>query len=152
MTSRCSRLAAAVLCTVAAGAWATAAVSAAPTPSPPPHAGRPTRAEAEAAFLKTVNNRNSSYVVTGDLAHYAGTHVAYTCSVDAIVRPGVILGQCGAEAEPVDLFVELPTEHLRAGDKLRVLGVMERPATWTDVTGHTVYYAFVRAVFVDPAR
>jgi hypothetical protein len=48
------------------------------------------------------------------------------------------------------LFVKFPTEHLRMGERLRVLGVMEAPATWVDVTGHSVYYAFVRAVFVDP--
>lgn len=106
----------------------------------------------EAAFLRTVDRRNSAYVVTGDLSRFAGTHVAYTCAVDAIVRPGVMLGQCGAEAEPIDLFVELPTAKLHAGDRLRILGYMDRPATWTDVSGHSVYYAFLKAVFVDRLR
>ena len=66
------------------------------------------------------------------------------------MRPGIILGQCGADAEPMDLFVKLPTQHVRMGERFRVLGIMEAPATWADVTGHTVYYAFLRAVFVDP--
>jgi hypothetical protein len=50
----------------------------------------------------------------------------------------------------MDLFVKLPTQHVRMGERFRVLGIMEAPATWADVTGHTVYYAFLRAVFVDP--
>jgi hypothetical protein len=107
------------------------------------------RSNAEAAFLRTVNPRNTANVVTGDLSAYAGTHVAYTCVVDAIVREDVILGQCGSEAEPMDLFVRLPTAHLRFGERLRVLGILERPASWADITGHTVYYAFLRAVHVD---
>jgi hypothetical protein len=107
------------------------------------------RSDQEAAFLRTVNPRNTANVVTGDLAAYAGTHVAYTCVVDAIVRDGVILGQCGSEAEPMDLFVRVPTQRLRFGERLRILGVLERPASWADVTGHTVYYAFLRAVYVD---
>jgi hypothetical protein len=107
------------------------------------------RSNAEAAFLHTVNPRNTANVVTGDLSAYAGTHVAYTCVVDAIVREDVILGQCGSEAEPMDLFVRLSTAHLRFGERLRVLGILERPASWADVTGHTVYYAFLRAVYVD---
>lgn len=107
------------------------------------------RTAQEAAFLHSVNPRNTAYVVTGNLMAFAGTRVAYACHVDGIVRPGIILGDCGSEAEPMDLFVKLPTEHLRVGDRVRVLGVLERPATWSDITGHTVYYAFLRAVFVD---
>jgi len=106
----------------------------------------------EAAFMRTVNVHDTAYVVTGDLPAYAGRHVAYTCDVDVVVRSGVILGQCGSEAEPMDLFVELPTGGLHAGDRLRVLGVMDRPASWSDITGHTVYYAFLKAVFVDRVR
>jgi hypothetical protein len=110
------------------------------------------RAAQEASFLRTVDPTRTANFVTGDLARYAGMHVDYVCDVDTIVRAGVILGQCGSEAEPIDLFVRLRTDHLRVGDRLRVLGVMEQPATWADVMGHTVYYAFVRAVFVDAVK
>jgi len=99
--------------------------------------------------MRTVNPRNTANRVTGDLPYYAGTHVAYTCTVDEIVQAGLILGQCGPEAEPVDLYVKLPTQQLRVGQRLRVLGILERPVPWTDIFGHTVYYAFVKAVFVD---
>ncbi len=110
------------------------------------------RAAQEARFLRSVDRQNTANLVTGDLSYYTGSHVAYTCDVDTIVRPGVILGQCGSEAEPIDLFVRLSTAHLRTGDRLRVLGIMEQPASWADVMGHTVYYAFLRAVFVDRVR
>lgn len=103
----------------------------------------------EAAFLRTVDPRDTANVVTGDLVHYAGTHVAYACDVDNVVRAGVILGQCGSAAEPLDLFIHLPTSHVHTGDRLSVLGIMEPPAAWTDVSGHTVYYAFVKAIFVN---
>jgi hypothetical protein len=103
----------------------------------------------EAAFLRTVDRQNTANVVTGDLVHYAGTHVAYICDVDNVVKPGLILGQCGSEAEPMDLFVHLSTTGIRVGDRLEVLGVMEQPAMWTDITGHTVYYAFLKAIFVN---
>ena len=103
----------------------------------------------EAAFLRTVDRHNTANVVTGDLERYAGTHIAYECAVDKIVRPGLILGECGSSAEPLDLFIHVATAGLHEGERLRVLGVMERPAMWTDVTGHTVYYAFIKAMFVD---
>jgi hypothetical protein len=109
-----------------------------------------TRSVQEARFLRSVDRQNSASRVTGDLSSYTGSRVAYLCAVDEIVRPGIILGQCGPDAEPMDLFVKLPTQHLRLGERFRVLGIMEAPATWADVTGHTVYYAFLRAVFVDP--
>ncbi len=108
-----------------------------------------TLAVREAAFMRTVDRQKTAYVVTGDLVHYAGTHVAYTCEVDRIVQPGVILGDCGTEAEPMDLFVHIATGRLHAGERLKILGVMEPPATWTDISGHTVYYAFMKAVFVE---
>jgi hypothetical protein len=103
----------------------------------------------EAAFLRTVDRHNTANVVTADLPRYAGTHVAYLCDVDKVVRAGLILGECGSTAEPLDLFIHLPTAGLHDGERLRVLGVMEPPAMWTDITGHTVYYAFIKARFVD---
>ncbi len=99
--------------------------------------------------MKTVDPHNTANVVTGDLVGFAGKHVAYTCAVDGIVRAGVILGNCGSSFEPMDLFVELPTAQVHVGDRLRVLGVLERPGSWTDLWGHTVYYAFLKARFVD---
>jgi hypothetical protein len=104
----------------------------------------------EARFLRAVDRQNSLSRVTGDLSSSTGSRVAFVCAVDEIVGREIILGQCGSDAEPTDLFVKLPTEHLRMGERLRVLGVMEAPATWVDVTGHPVYYGFVHAVFVDP--
>lgn len=110
------------------------------------------RAAQEAAFLKTIEADKTAYVVTGDLVHFAGVHVNYVCDVEGIVRPGVAIGQCGYESEPTDLFLNMPTEHVKVGDRYRILGIIERPESWTDLLGHTVYYAFVRAVFVDPVK
>ncbi len=137
----------------AAVALAVALALAAPSAradSSAPAGKAPTRSDQEARFLRAVDRQNSVGRVTGDLSSSVGSRVAFVCAVDGIVRRGIILGQCGPIAEPMDLFVKLPTEHLRMGERLRVLGVMETPATWVDVTGHPVYYAFVRAVFVDP--
>jgi hypothetical protein len=103
----------------------------------------------EAAFLRTVDPHNTAYVVTGDLVHFTGTHVAYVCGIDSMVQKGLVLADCGTPAEPMDLFVHLPTAGLHAGDRVRVLGVIERPAQWTDLMGHTVYYAFLKAIYVD---
>jgi hypothetical protein len=127
-------------------------VVAAASPAPAADVTPPSRAIQEAAFMKSVDPRQTANVVTGDLVAFAGKHVAYTCAVDGIVRAGVILGQCGSEAEPMDLFVELPTSQIHLGDRLRVLGVLERPVQWTDLWGHTVYYAFLKAHFVDRIR
>jgi hypothetical protein len=107
-------------------------------------------APAEKALSRSVDRQNTASRVTADLSSYTGSRVAYVCAVDGIVRPGIILGQCGTDAEPMDFFVKLPTQHVRMGERFRVLGIMEAPATWADVTGHTIYYAFLRAVFVDP--
>lgn len=83
------------------------------------------------------------------MSSYAGSPVAYSCNVDAVLRKGTIIGQCGPETEPVDLFIEMPGARVKTGQRVRVLGLLEPPIPWTDVFGHTVYYAFVRAVFVD---
>lgn len=90
--------------------------------------------------------------MTDDVPHHTGEHVAYTCSVDEIVRPAIVIGQCGPEDEPVDLYLELPAGMWRTGQVLRVLGIIDRPGSWSDVSGHTVYYPFIKAVFVDPLR
>ncbi len=103
----------------------------------------------QAAFLRTVDRHDTANLVTGDLVHYAGTHVAYVCDVDNVVKTGLILGQCGSDAEPIDFFIHLPTAGLHKGERLQILGVLENPAMWTDVNGHTVYYAFIKALFVN---
>ena len=127
--------------------------AAAPSPSPSAAAhqrGKPlSRSQREAAFLRTVDRQRTASVVTGDLSFYAGSPVAYVCDVEEVLQKG-FLGQCGADEEPVDLFIDFPKGRVKKGQRLRVLGILEAPIPWTDVFGHTVYYAFVRAVFVDP--
>ncbi len=113
-------------------------------------AAKPTLAEA--AFLRTVNPRLSANVVTSNLTYFAGTHVAYACEIQHVVQAGVALGDCGTSEEPVSLFIHLPTAHLREGQNVRVVGVMETPVSWTTVTGRTVYYAFLKALYVDRLR
>lgn len=115
----------------------------------PAGADPPRLSAREAAFMRTVDRQNTANVVTGDLVRFTGTHVAYLCDVDNVVAPGLILGQCGSAEEPMDLFVHLPTRGVRAGDRLRILGVVEPPAMWTDLSGSTVYYAFIKALYVD---
>ncbi len=131
-------------------ALALAAPSAAHAQSTAPAEKALSRSVEEARFLHSIDRQNTASRVTADLSSYTGSRVAYVCAVDGIVRPGIILGQCGTDAEPMDLFVKLPTQHVRMGERFRVLGIMEAPAAWADVTGHTIYYAFLRAVFVDP--
>jgi hypothetical protein len=109
----------------------------------------PSRAQQESAFLKVVDAQSNADAVAGNLMGAVGKHVDYECWVEQVVREGIMIGQCGNPDEPIDVFVKLPTDHLKIGDHLRVLGVIEQPAVWADVTGHPVYYAFMRAVFVD---
>ena len=107
---------------------------------------------AETAFMRQVTESQDANRLTGDLPHAAGRRVAYYCSVETIVKPGVILGQCGPDQETVDVFVKMPTGKLKDDERLRVLGIVEPPAQWSDIMGHTVYYAIVRAVYVDPLK
>jgi hypothetical protein len=110
----------------------------------------PSRAHAEALFMRTVDMATDDANATvGNLQKNAGKHVAFDCWVEQVVRDGVMIGQCGNPDEPIDVYVELPTAGLHIDDHLRVLGVMMPPAEWSDVTGHPMYYAFLRAVFVD---
>jgi hypothetical protein len=102
----------------------------------------------EAAFLRTVDPLLTADRMTSDVLAYVHAHVAFICEVEELTRPGVVVGQCGTEGEPVDLYLKLPgTWH--KNEKLRVLGIMDTPASWSDVDGHTIYYPFVRAVYVD---
>jgi hypothetical protein len=135
-----ARRAASVLCL--ALTWAASC-------APPTGAQEHSLAVREAAFLRTVDRHNTAYVVTGDLVRFTGTHVAYDCGIDSIVQKGLTLSDCGTEAEPMDLFVRMPTAGIHVGERVRVLGVIERPAQWTDLMGHTVYYAFLKALYVE---
>jgi hypothetical protein len=43
----------------------------------------------------------------------------------------------------------MPTDHAKTGQRFRVIGEMETPSMWVDVSGHPWYTGFVKARFVD---
>ncbi len=103
---------------------------------------------AERAFARTVAPLSANDV-TGNLIRNIGRHVAFVCTVTAIVHADTMIGQCGRVEEPVDLYVLTPTAKLKIGTRLRVLGEMLTPAQWVDVTGHSWYTAMMKAEFTD---
>ena len=103
---------------------------------------------AERAYARTIEPASANEV-TGDLIKNIGKHVAFICTVTAIVHPDTMIGQCGRDAEPVDMYVLTPTAGFRIGTKLRVLGEMTPPGQWVDVTGHSWFTPFVKARFAD---
>jgi hypothetical protein len=127
------------------------ALGATETPAPALHgsASTPSRHAQEAAFARAVKVDQTANVVTGNVPYYTGMHVGYTCDVDDIITPAVLIAQCGRDEEPVDLYVEMPTSGWRLHERFRLFGVIDRPGSWADVTGHTIYYPFIRAVYVD---
>lgn len=102
--------------------------------------------------MRTVVRHQTADDMTANVLAHTGEHVAYICELDEITRPGLVVGQCGEAEEPVDLYLRMPPGIWRVGQKLRVLGIVEPPATWSDVSGHTIYYPFIKAVFVDRIR
>lgn len=102
--------------------------------------------------MRVVKRNQTAEDMTADVNAHTGEHVAYTCEIEELDRPTVAVGQCGPPEEPVDLYLELPPGTWRVGQRVRVLGIMDRPASWSDVSGHTIYYPFVKAVFVDRLR
>lgn len=112
----------------------------------------PSRAAAEAEFLTHVKHNQTANALTADVPAHTGERVAFKCTIEEIDRPTVVVGQCGAEEEPVDLYLELPPGKWAVGQRVRVLGIMDRPGSWSDVSGHTIYYPFVKAIFVDRLR
>jgi hypothetical protein len=112
----------------------------------------PERQAAEATFMRSVKRHQTADDMTADVLAHTGEHVAYRCEIEEITRPGLAVGQCGALEEPVDLYIEMPPGTWRVGETLRVLGIMDAPASWSDVSGHTIYYPFVKAMFVDRIR
>jgi hypothetical protein len=110
------------------------------------------RAHQEAVFMHDVEADTDANATVGNLKGNAGKHVAFDCFVEEVIRNGVMIGQCGNPDEPIDVFVKLPTAGLHIDDHLRILGVMEQPAEWSDITGHPMYYAFMRAVYVDRVK
>ena len=129
-------------------AFACAAAIAAPAAAALPST-TPSRTAQEAAFIRSVKPNQTANDMTANVVAHTGEHVAYRCVIEEIERPGVVVGQCGSAEEPVDLYLKLPAGTWRVGERLRVLGVMDVPASWSDAGGHTVYYPFVKAVFVD---
>jgi hypothetical protein len=103
---------------------------------------------AERAYLRTVSPLTANDV-TSNLRGVVGKHVAFVCEVVAIVDRGTMIGQCGKEIEPIDLYVHMPTTGTKTGQRYRVIGEMETPSLWVDVSGHPWYTGFVKARFVD---
>jgi hypothetical protein len=108
----------------------------------------PTRSAQEAAFMRLVKPNQTVEDMTSDVLAHTGEHVAYNCQIEELTRTGVVVGQCGPDEEPVDVYLKLPGTW-RIGQRVRVLGILDTPASWSDVSGHTIYYPFVRPVFVD---
>ena len=108
----------------------------------------PALSAAERAYARTVTPASANDV-TGNLVANIGKRVAFICTVTAIVHPDTMIGQCGRDAEPVDMYVLTPTAGYRIGTRLRVLGEMLPPGQWVDVTGHSWFTPFVKAKFVD---
>jgi hypothetical protein len=103
---------------------------------------------AERAYLRTVSPLTANDV-TANLRGVVGKHVAFVCEIVSIVDRGTMIGQCGKEIEPVDLYVHMPTGDAKTGQRFRVIGEMETPSMWVDVSGHPWYTGFVKARFVD---
>jgi hypothetical protein len=103
---------------------------------------------AERAYLRTVLPLTANDV-TSNLRGVVGKHVAFVCEIVAIVDRATMIGQCGKEIEPVDLYVHMPTTGTKTGQRFRVIGEMETPSLWVDVSGHPWYTGFVKARFVD---
>jgi hypothetical protein len=135
---------------VVAGAGADAAVKPPAVTDPIPYLA-PERRAKEAAFVRTVKPNLTANAMTSDVLGHVGDRVAFICEIEELTRPGVVVGQCGSAAEPVDLYLELPGTW-REHDTLRVLGTMDAPSSWSDVGGHTIYYPFVNVVFADRLR
>jgi hypothetical protein len=109
----------------------------------PAHMSTPERAYARTIAPASANE------VTANLIKNIGKHVAFICTVTAIVHPDTMIGQCGRDAEPIDMYVLTPTAGYHVGTKLRVLGEMAPPGQWVDVTGHSWFTPFVKAKFAD---
>jgi hypothetical protein len=112
----------------------------------------PERRAQETAFMRSVKPNQTANDMTSNVLAHTGEHVAYTCKLEEMTRPGIAVGQCGADEEPVDLYLKLPAGTWRVGQKLRVLGILVAPASWSDVSGHTIYYPFVKVIFADRIR
>ena len=106
----------------------------------------------EAAFMRTVKPNQTANDMTSNVLAHVGEHVAYTCEIEEVTRSPIVVGQCGADSEPVDLYLKLLPGTWRVGDRVRVLGVLDTPASWSNISGETIYYPFLKAVFVDRLR
>ncbi len=108
----------------------------------------PERRAQEAAFMKSVKPNQTPNDMTANVLAHVGERVAYMCEIEELTRPGVLVGSCGSDEEGVNVYIKMGGKW-REGDKFRVLGILDTPASWSDVSGHAVYYPFIKAVFVD---
>jgi hypothetical protein len=120
-------------------------------PNGSPASMTPSRGAQEAAFMRSVKPNQTAEDMTSNVLAHTGERVAYVCQIEELTRPGVVVGQCGPAEEPVDVYLNLPGTW-RIGQRVRVLGILDTPASWSDVSGHTIYYPFVRAVFIDRVK
>ena len=62
----------------------------------------PERQAQEVAFMRSVKPNQTAEDMTSNVLAHTGEHVAYTCEISELTRPGVVVGQCGPDEEPVD--------------------------------------------------
>ena len=148
MASKHALFAAAALGALAiAGARADGAAKPLSVTDPIPYLSADRRTQ-EATFMRTVKPNLTANHMTSDILGHVGDRVAFICEIEELTRPGVVVGQCGSDGEPVDLYLKMPgTWHEH--ETVRVLGTMDTPSSWSDVGGHTIYYPFVKVVFAD---
>lgn len=103
---------------------------------------------AERAYLHTVTTLTANDV-TSNLRGVVGKRVSWNCEIVSVVDRATMIGQCGKDTEPVDIYVHMPTNGTRPGERFHIVGEMETPAMWVDVVGHPWYTAFVKARFFD---
>jgi hypothetical protein len=103
---------------------------------------------AERSYLRTVTPLTANEV-TANLRGVVGKRVAFVCEIVSIVDRGTMIGQCGKDIEPVDIYVHMATAGKKSGDRVRVIGEMETPALWVDISGHPWYTGFLKARYVD---
>ena len=107
------------------------------------------RQQEKREFLKTVDESISGARIAGNPFKFVGRHVDLHCTISSIPQDGYLNADCGSAYDPVNIVIHADTHQLESGQRIRVLGTVEKPEEGTNAMGGSMAFPTVTAQFME---
>jgi hypothetical protein len=98
-------------------------------------------------FLASVDTSITAEMIFGNMFRYNGKRVDLHCTIANIPAEDFFGAECGSDAVPIEIVHN--TKSLSVGQKVRVIGFVEKPMDGTNALGGERQSPEVSAVFIE---